>query len=114
MSHPANAIVIQLRESCRLFFFRPGPKLDLRFGVQVLASHMEGKMEMYGVPVAPEAQGGGAGPDTRLDLGAWFGRGWNGAAAIGEKGMDFVSNVLDRFREADGLGYDNEGDQNDN
>jgi hypothetical protein len=54
------------------------------------------------------------GSDARVDLGAWFGRGWNGAATLGEKGMDFVSNVLDRFREADGLGYDNEGDQNDN
>ena len=71
-------------------------------------------MEMYGVPVTPEVKGGGPSPDARLDLGAWFGRGWNGASALGEKGMDFVSNILDRFREADGLGYDNEGDQNDN
>jgi hypothetical protein len=71
-------------------------------------------MEMYGVPVTPEVQAGGAGADSRLDLGAWFGRGINGVAALGEKGMDVVSNILDRFREADGLGYDNEGDQNDN
>ena len=71
-------------------------------------------MEMYGVPVTPETQATGGAPDTRLDLGAWFGRGWNGASALGEKGMDLLSNMLDRFREADGLGYDNEGDQNDN
>ena len=71
-------------------------------------------MEMYGVPVTPEVKAGGAGSDSRLDLGAWFGRGINGVAALGEKGMDVVSNILDRFREADGLGYDNEGDQNDN
>ena len=71
-------------------------------------------MEVYGVPVTPETQGAGAAPETRLDLGAWFGRGWNGAAALGEKGMDLLGSVLDRFREADGLGYDNEGDQNDN
>jgi hypothetical protein len=71
-------------------------------------------MEMYGVPVTPEVKAGGAGADSRLDLGAWFGRGINGVAALGEKGMDVVSNILDRFREADGLGYDNEGDQNDN
>jgi len=71
-------------------------------------------MEMYGVPVTPETQAAGAAPDTRLDLGAWFGRGWNGASALGEKGMDLLSSMLDRVREADGLGYDNEGDQNDN
>ena len=71
-------------------------------------------MEMYGVPVTPEVKAGGAGVDSRLDLGAWFGRGINGVAALGEKGMDVVSNILDRFREADGLGYDNEGDQNEN
>ena len=69
---------------------------------------------MYGVPVTPETQAAGAAPDTRLDLGAWFGRGWNGASALGEKGMDLLSSMLDRVREADGLGYDNEGDQNDN
>jgi hypothetical protein len=71
-------------------------------------------MERYGVPVTPEPQAGGASSDSRIDVGAWFGRGWNGATALGEKGMDLLSNVLDRFREADGLGYDNEGDQNDN
>ena len=71
-------------------------------------------MEVYGVPVTPDAKAAGAAPDTRLDLGAWFGRGWNGAAALGEKGMDLLSSMLDRVREADGLGYDNEGDQNDN
>ncbi len=71
-------------------------------------------MEVYGVPVTPETQAAGAAPDTRLDLGAWFGRGWNGATALGEKGMDLLSSMLDRVREADGLGYDNEGDQNDN
>lgn len=71
-------------------------------------------MEMYGVPAPPEPKAAGAAPDARLDLGVWFGRGWNGAAALGEKGMDLLGSVLDRFREADGLGYDNEGDQNDN
>ncbi len=71
-------------------------------------------MERYGVPATPEAQAGGVSTSPRIDVGAWFGRGWNGAATLGEKGMDFVGNVLDRFREADGLGYDNEGDQNDN
>jgi hypothetical protein len=59
-------------------------------------------MEMYGVPAPPEPQASGAAPDTRLDLGGWFGRGWNGTAALGEKGMDLLGSVLDRFREADG------------
>jgi hypothetical protein len=71
-------------------------------------------MEPYGVPARPETQAAGAVPDTLLDLGAWFGRGWSGASALGEKGMELLSNMLDRFREADGLGYDNEGDQNEN
>ncbi len=71
-------------------------------------------MEVFGVPVKPEPQAAGNVSDARLDLGAWFGRGWNGASALGEKGMEMLTGMLDRFREADGLGYDNEGDQNDN
>jgi hypothetical protein len=71
-------------------------------------------MEPFGVPARPDAQGAGAVPDTRMDLGAWFGRGWNGAQALGEKGMEWLGGMLEKFREADGLGYDNEGDQNDN
>jgi hypothetical protein len=71
-------------------------------------------MEVLGVPVTPDAKAAGAIPDSRLDLGAWFGRGWNGAAALGEKGMDLLASMVEKFREADGLGYDNEGDQNDN
>ena len=72
-------------------------------------------MDGLGVPATPDAQAAGAlPPDTRIDLGAWFGRGWNGAAALGEKGMELLNTVLDQFREAEGLGYDNEGDTNDN
>jgi hypothetical protein len=114
MSPPTGAFVLVVVTKLMLVFFRSGLKLDLRCGVQVFGNTQGGQMEMYGVPVSPEPQAGGAGSDARVDLGAWFGRGWNGAATLGEKGMDFVSNVLDRFREADGLGYDNEGDQNDN
>lgn len=71
-------------------------------------------MEPYGVPVTPDPQAAGHVADPLLDLGAWFGRGWNGASALGERGMDLLSGLLDRVREADGLGYDNEGDQNEN
>jgi len=71
-------------------------------------------MEVLGVPATPDVKAAGAIPDSRLDLGAWFGRGWNGAAALGEKGMDLLASMVEKFREADGLGYDNEGDQNDN
>jgi hypothetical protein len=71
-------------------------------------------MEVLGVPVTPDAKAAGAVPDSPLDLGAWFGRGWKGAAALGEKGMDLLASMVEKFREADGLGYDNEGDQNDN
>ena len=68
-------------------------------------------MELYGVPTPPEGQaGGGTGEDT-LNLGAWFQKGWTGVGNIGEKGADFVAGIFDRFREADALGYDNEGDQ---
>jgi hypothetical protein len=72
-------------------------------------------MEMYGVPAAPDGQAGAGteGQDT-LNLGAWFQKGWTGVGAIGEKGAYFVAGIFDRFREADALGYDNEGEQTEN
>ena len=72
-------------------------------------------MELYGVPASPDARAGGdtEGEDT-LNLGAWFQKGWTGVGNLGEKGADFVAGIFDRFREADALGYDNEGDQTEN
>ncbi len=72
-------------------------------------------MELFGVPPRPDAQAGGGtdGEDT-LNLGAWFQKGWNGVGSIGEKGADFVAGMFDRFREADALGYDNDGDETEN
>ena len=72
-------------------------------------------MELYGVPSMPDAQAGGSeAPEDVLNLGAWFQKGWNGAAAIGEKGTDLIAGMFDRLFEADALGYDNEGDQPEN
>jgi hypothetical protein len=72
-------------------------------------------MELYRVPATPDPQVGAAevAEDT-LNLGAWFQKGWNSAASIGEKGADLVAGMFDRLLEADGLGYDNEGDQTEN
>ena len=68
-------------------------------------------MELHGVPAQPEIQAAAAeGSDEALNLGAWFQKGWTGVGSIGEKGADFVAGIFDRFREADALGYDNEGD----
>lgn len=75
---------------------------------------VEVAMEYQGVPVTPEKASGASGPEDVLNFGAWFQRGWAGAANLGEKGTDFVGGILDRFREADALGYDNEGDQTEN
>jgi hypothetical protein len=71
-------------------------------------------MDVYGVPVKPEAAAGGVGSESVAGLGTWLGKGLAGAANLGEKGMDLLSSVIDRFREADGLGYDNEGDSTEN
>ncbi len=73
-------------------------------------------MELYGVPATPDTQVGGqevVGEDA-LNLGAWFQKGWNSATSIGEKGADLVAGMFDRLLEADGLGYDNDGDQTEN
>ncbi|MEO7367469.1 MAG: hypothetical protein ABIZ36_05900 [Gemmatimonadaceae bacterium] len=72
-------------------------------------------MEVYGVPAVPDPQA--SGPERVedvLNLGAWFQKGWNGAAAIGEKGTDLIAGMFDRLLEADALGYDNDGDQPEN
>jgi hypothetical protein len=81
---------------------------DRSFSVEVV-------MELYGVRATPDSKVGAqeAGEDV-LNLGAWFQKGWNGAASIGEKGADLVAGMFDRLLEADGLGYDNEGDQTEN
>ena len=73
-------------------------------------------MELYGVPTTPDVTkaGGSEAPEDVLNLGAWFQRGWNTAGSIGEKGAEFVAGIFDRFREADALGYDSEGDQTEN
>ena len=74
-------------------------------------------MELFGVPGVPDPQAGGgteAKKEDVLNLGAWFQRGWTGATSIGEKGADAFAGIFDRFREADALGYDNDGDQTEN
>ena len=72
-------------------------------------------MEFLGVPRRPDTQAGqGTDGEDVLNLGAWFQKGWTGVGSIGEKSADFVAGIFDRFREADALGYDNEGDQTEN
>ena len=72
-------------------------------------------MELFGVPHKPDVPAGGADrAEDVLNLGAWFQKGWTGVGYIGEKGADFLAGIFDRFREADALGYDNEGDQTEN
>ena len=72
-------------------------------------------MELFGVPHTPDAQAGGAErAEDVLNLGAWFQKGWTTAGSIGERSADFVAGIFDRFREADALAYDNEGESNEN
>jgi len=72
-------------------------------------------MEPHGVPVATEPQAGASGStEEMLNLGAWFQRSWTTATSLSGQGADILSGFFDRFREADALGYDNEGDQTDN
>jgi hypothetical protein len=72
-------------------------------------------MEVFGKPVRPDAQAGGKdGAEDVLNLGAWFQKGWTTAGSIGERSADFVAGIFDRFREADALAYDNDGDQPEN
>ncbi len=73
-------------------------------------------MELLGVPPAPDSQAGGGteGAEDVLNLGAWFQKGWTSAGNAGDRSADFVAGIFDRFREADALGYDNEGDQTEN
>ena len=72
-------------------------------------------MELFGVPHTPDAQAGGAErAEDVLNLGAWFQKGWTTAGSIGERSTDFVAGIFDRFREADALAYDNEGESNEN
>ncbi len=73
-------------------------------------------MEHFGVPGRPDPQAGAGTekPEDVLNLGAWFQKGWTTAGSIGEKSTDLVAGMFDRFREADALAYDNEGDQNEN
>ncbi len=72
-------------------------------------------MELYGVPATPDSPVGAQ--DVAQDvvhLSSWFQKGWNSAASVGEKGADLVAGMFDRLLEADGLGYDNDGDQTEN
>ena len=74
-------------------------------------------MEHSGIHLVRDPEPGATGdPEDGLNLGAWFQRGWTTATNLGEKSADFVGGLIDRFREADALAYDNdgEGDQNDN
>ena len=73
-------------------------------------------MELFGLPIKPEVQAGGAErAEDVLNLGAWFQKGWTTAGSIGERSADFVAGIFDRFREADALAYDdNEGESNEN
>jgi hypothetical protein len=86
-----------------------GVQRDRRFQVEVV-------MELFGVPAKPEVQVGASTekPEDVLNLGAWFQKGWTTAGSIGEKSADLVAGMFDRFREADALAYDNEGEQNEN
>jgi hypothetical protein len=72
-------------------------------------------MELYGVPATPETQAGGkdAAEDV-LNLGAWFQKSWTGVNSFGERSADFVAGIFDRFREAESLDYDSEGEINEN
>ncbi len=86
-------------------------------GVQGKELFVEVVMEMFGVPGVPDPQVGAGtdGPEDVLNLGAWFQKGWTSASSVGERSADLVAGILDRFREADALGYDdNEGDQTEN
>jgi hypothetical protein len=72
-------------------------------------------MELFGVPATPDAQAGGTErAEEVLNLGAWFQKGWTTAGSIGERSADFVAGIFDRFREADALAYDNEGENSEN
>ncbi|HEX2723160.1 MAG TPA: hypothetical protein VHM24_09590 [Gemmatimonadaceae bacterium] len=74
-------------------------------------------MEHFGVPPRPDPKAGAGAekPEDVLNLGAWFQKGWTTAGNIGEKSADLVAGIFDRFREADALGYDNDGEnQNEN
>ena len=72
-------------------------------------------MELYGVPATPDIKASGSeAPEDVLNLGAWFQKSWNVAGNIGEKSAEFVAGIFDRFREADALGFDSEGDQTEN
>ncbi len=71
-------------------------------------------MRVFGVPVRTDLTGGQEGAEEVLNLGAWFQKGWTIAGSIGEKGTDSVAAIFDRFREAESLGFDNEGDQTEN
>lgn len=76
---------------------------------------MEVVMELFGVPHKPDVPAGGADrAEDVLNLGAWFQKGWTTAGSIGERSADFVAGIFDRFREADALAYDNEGESNEN
>ncbi|HKY98257.1 MAG TPA: hypothetical protein VJL35_10410 [Gemmatimonadaceae bacterium] len=76
---------------------------------------MEVVMELFGVPATPDAQAGGTErAEDVLNLGAWFQKGWTTAGSIGERSADFVAGIFDRFREADALAYDNEGENSEN
>ncbi|MEO8578028.1 MAG: hypothetical protein ABI556_15065 [Gemmatimonadales bacterium] len=97
----------------RFIFLVLGPKLVIVSGVQGReAFFLEEVMELFGVPAMPDPQAGAGTekPEDVLNLGAWFQKGWTTAGSIGEKGTDFVAGMFDRFREADALGYDNDGD----
>ena len=72
-------------------------------------------MEFYGGAPAPDGSASGTGnTEVVPNLGEWFQRGLTSVTNIGEKGADLVGGILDRFREADALAYDNDGDQTDN
>lgn len=72
-------------------------------------------MGVFRAPTPPEVEAGGKdGAEDVLNLGAWFQKGWTTAGSIGERSADFVAGLFDRFREADALAYDNDGDQTEN
>lgn len=69
-------------------------------------------MRVFGVPAVPDTVG--AEGQEGLNLGAWFQKGWTFASGLGDRSSDSVASIIDRFREAESLGFDNEEEQTEN
>ena len=67
-------------------------------------------MDVYGSDIAPDEEAGGSGgTDTTPEVGSWLQRGSPKESALNDRGVGIpVNAMLDRFREADALTFDNE------